>query len=118
MKSYYFSRLPKSFCKEKASLRFAKLEKRKTGQNLGKTEQQLVNNFFGVLLQLKSKNSEQTPESQLYRAYCQNNLDQKDDLVIFKDFCNEANRICFLDSMSKLLIHLPPEAKTWHKASK
>ena len=54
--------------------------------------------------------------SQLYRAYCKNNSDQKYDLVIFKDFFNEANRICFLDSMSQLLINLPPEAKTWHKA--
>jgi hypothetical protein len=60
--------LPKSFCKEKASLRFAKLRRSKTWQNLGKTDQQAVNNFFGALLQLKSKNSEQTEESQLYRA--------------------------------------------------
>ena len=40
-------------CKEKACARFANLEKRKTGRNLGKTEQQVVNNFFGVLMQLK-----------------------------------------------------------------
>ena len=71
MKSYCFSRLPKGFCKEKASSRFAKRRKGKTGQNLWKTDQQVVNNFFGALLQLKSKNSEQTLESQLYRARCQ-----------------------------------------------
>jgi hypothetical protein len=82
----------------------------------GKTDQQVVNNFLGALLQLKSKNSEQVVDSQLYRAYCKKNSDQKDDLVIFKDFCNEANIICFLDSMSQLLIYLPPAAKTWHKA--
>ena len=106
MNNYCFSRLPKSFCKEKACARSAKLGKRKTRQNLGKTDQQVVNNFFGALLQLKSKSSEQVVASQLYKAYCQKNSDQKDDLVIFKDFCNEANRICFLDSMSQLLIFL------------
>ena len=41
-----------------------------------------------------------------YQACCPEKLDQKDDLVIFKDFCSEANRICFLDS-SSLLINLP-----------
>src|ERR1041385_5732216 len=60
LKSYCFSRLPKSFCKEKASLRFAKVRRDKTWQNLLKTEQQVVKNLFGVLLQLKSKNSEHT----------------------------------------------------------
>ena len=56
----------------------AKLGKRKTGQNLRKTDQQVVSNFFGVLLQLKSKNSEQVVASQLYRAYFQKNSDKKD----------------------------------------
>src|ERR1043165_7160952 len=62
MKSYCFSCLPKKFCQEKASLRIAKLRKEKMGQKLRKTEQQRKGNFFEVLLQLKSKNFEQTPE--------------------------------------------------------
>ena len=61
------------------------MRKDKTWQNLRKTEQQAVKNFFGILLQLKSKNSEQTPKSQLYRAYCQKNSDKKDDLVIYEE---------------------------------
>ena len=105
-KGYCFSRFPKGFCKEKACARFAKLKKRKTGQNLGKTEQQVVNNCFGALLQLKSKNSEQVEASQLYKAYCQNNSDQKDDRVILHEFFRGADRICFLDNMSQLLIFL------------
>ena len=101
---------------EKACARFAKLEKNKTEKNLGKTEQLVVNNFFGVLLQLKSKNSEQVVASQLYRAYFQNNSDQKYDLVILHELFRGADRICFLDNTSQLLIHLSPEAKTWQKA--
>ena len=54
--------------------------------------------------------------SQLYIAYCQNNSDQKDDLVILHEFFHGADRIYFLDNMSQLLIHLSPEANTWHKA--
>ena len=60
-------------------------------QNLGKTDQQTVNNFFGALLQLKSKNSEQMED----RAYSQKNSDQKDDLVIYGEFFRQADRICF-----------------------
>ena len=94
-KAYYFSKLLKTFCKEKACARFAKLGKRKAGQNLGKADQQVVNIFFGVLLQLKSKNSEQATDSKLYRAYCKNNSDQKDDLVILYEFSRQADIICF-----------------------
>ena len=61
-KSYCFSCLPKRFFKEKASVRIAKLRKEKMGQKLRKTERQRENNFFEVLLQLKSKNFEQKPE--------------------------------------------------------
>src|SRR3954471_9331755 len=93
-KGYCCSFLPKSFCKEKASLRFAKLRKEKQGQKLRKTEQQREKNFFEALLQLKSKNSEQTPERQLYGAYFQNNSDQK-DLVIYLEFFCQPHRICF-----------------------
>ena len=45
-------------------------------------------------------------EIQLYRAYYQKNTDQKDDLVILGEFFRQADRICFLDSMSQLLIFL------------
>ena len=72
--------------------------------------------FIGGTSVAQIKNSKLTKLRQLYRSCCVKNSDQKVDLVIFKDFCNEANRICFLDSMSELLIHLPPEAKTWHKS--
>ena len=49
-----FLKIAKKFLQgKKACARFAKLKKRKTGQNLGKTEQQVVNNFFGLLMQLK-----------------------------------------------------------------
>ena len=53
--------------------------------------------------------------NKLYRAWCVKYSDQKDDRVIFKDFCNEANKICFLDNMSQLLSPLSLEAKTWHE---
>ena len=68
---------------------------------MGKTEQHVVNNFFGELLQLKSKNSEHTPEIQLYRAYCQNNSDKKDDLVTFGEFFRQADKICFSTTCHK-----------------
>ena len=51
--------------------------------------------FFGTLLQLKSKNSEQMEDNQLYGAYCQNNTDQKDDLVIYNEYFRQADIICF-----------------------
>ena len=76
----------------------------------------VVNKFFGALLQLKSKNSEQVVIRQLYTTYYQNNSDQKDDLVILYEFSRQADIICFLDNMSQLLIHLSLQAKTWHKA--
>ena len=49
--------------------------------------------------------------SQFYREYCQNNSDQKDDLVILHEFSRQTDRICFLDSMSQLLVYLSTEAK-------
>ena len=61
-KSYCFSCLPKKVCKEKASLRIAKLRKEKPGQKLRKTEKQRKENIFEVLLELKSKKIKQTPE--------------------------------------------------------
>src|SRR3954463_7751480 len=105
----------KSFCKEKESLRFAKLRKEKQGQKLRKTEQQRGKNFLGALLQLKSKNSEQTLERQLYRAYCQNNSDQKDDLVIYSEFFRQGDIICFWTACHNFRTFLQSEAKTWHK---
>ena len=115
LKSYCFSRLPKGFCKEKASSRFAKRRKGKTGQNLWKTDQQVVNNFFGALLQLKSKNSEQMLESQLYRAHCQKNSDQKDDLVIlFEFFCPRTESV-FWTARHNFWTFLQSEAKLGRK---
>src|SRR3954467_8470833 len=93
---YCFSCLPKSFCKEKASLRFAKLRNDKQGQKLRKTEQQREKNFFGALLHLKSKNSKHTPERKLYGAYCQNNSYQKVNVVIYLELFRQADRFCFL----------------------
>ena len=60
-------------------------EKQKTGSKY----------FFGALLQLKSKTSEHTPETQLYIAYFQKHSDQKDDLVIFGELFRQADIICF-----------------------
>ena len=51
--------------------------------------------FFRGTSATQIKNSEQTPESQLYIAYCQKNSDQKDDLVIYDEFFRQADRICF-----------------------
>ena len=103
--------MPKGFCKEKARLRFAKLRRDKQGQNLGKIEHQRENNFKEILLQLKSKNSEQTPERQLYRAYWQNNSDQKDDLVIYEDFFRQADKIYFWKACHNSCTFLESEAK-------
>ena len=55
LKVYCFSRLPKGFCKEKASSRFAKWRKGKTGQNLWKTEQQVVTICSGHLCNSNQK---------------------------------------------------------------
>ena len=41
--------------------------------------------------------------SQLYRAYCQKNSDQKDDLVILGEFFRQADRICSWTACHKLL---------------
>src|SRR3954467_1812020 len=94
-KIYCFSCLPKKICKEKSSLRIAKLRKEKPGQKLRKTEQQRKENFFEVLLQLKSKKFEQRLAIQLYGACCQKHTDQKDDLVIYREFSRQEDRICF-----------------------
>ena len=48
---------------------------------------------------------------QLYRACFVKHSDQKDDLVICEDFFDEANKICFLDNMSQLLVPLSAEPK-------
>src|SRR4051812_21343397 len=94
-KIYCLSCLPKKVCKEKASLRIAKLRKEKLGQKLRKTEQQRKKNFFEVLLQLKSKNFEHRLARKLYGSCCKNNSDQKDDLVIYREFSRQEDRICF-----------------------
>src|SRR3954465_7328276 len=99
-KRYCFSCLPKKVCKEKASLRIAKLRKEKPGQKLRKTEQQRKKNSFEILLQLKSKNFEQSPESQFDGACCQKNSDQKNDLVIYREFSRQDDRICFWTASS------------------
>ena len=80
--------------------KICKIEEAQNRAESGKTEQQVVHNFFGLLLQLKSKTSEQVKVSQLYRACCKNNSDQKDDLVFLCEFFRRVDRICFLDSMS------------------
>ena len=85
----------KKFLQRKSKLKVCKTEKKQNVAEPVKTDQQVVNNFFGALLQLKSKNSEHTPEIQLYRAYCQKNSYQKDDLVIYGEFFRQADRICF-----------------------
>ena len=51
----------------------------------------------------------------MYMECCVKNSDQKDDLVIFDDFFSGADKICFLDSMSQLLVPLSSEAKTLHE---
>src|SRR3954464_9924299 len=99
-KSYCFSCLPKKVCKEKASLRIAKLRKEKPGQKLRKTEQQRKKNFFEVLMQLKSKNFEQRLASQLYGACFQKKSYQKDDLVIYREFFCQEDIICFWTASS------------------
>ena len=92
----------KVFAKKKLAQECANDRNAKQDRNLGKTEQQVVNNLFGALLQLKSKNSELDRVFQLYIACCVKNSDQKDDLVILYEFFRGADRICFLDSMSQL----------------
>src|SRR3954467_12492867 len=117
-KIYCFSCLPKKVCKEKASLRIAKLRKEKPGQKLRKTEQQIKGNFLEVLLQLKSKNFEQRLEIQLYGACCQNNSDQKYDLVIYPDFFRQVDRICFWTASTNFCTFLQSEAKLGTKLEK
>ena len=51
--------------------------------------------FFRNTSATQIKNSEHMPERKLYGAFNQNNLDQKDDLVIYEDFFRQADRICF-----------------------
>ena len=72
--------------------------------------------FFWNTYATQIKNSWKVVASQLYRAYSQKHSDQKYYLVILGEFFRQADKIYFLDNMSQLLIHLPPEAKTWHKA--
>ena len=66
-------------------------------------------------MQVKSKNSEQTPERKLYRAYCQNNSDQKDDLVSFNDFSNGAKVSVFWTACHNFWLLLPSKAKVGTK---
>ena len=67
--------------------------------------------FFGALLQLKSKKSEQMEDEKLYRAYCQKHSDQKYELVIFNDFCNGAKVSVFWTTCHNFWLLLPSEAK-------
>ena len=67
-----------------------------------KTEQQREKNFFEALLQLKSKNSEHKPKRQLYGACCQKYSDQKDDLVIYREFFRQGDRIYAVGSDTNL----------------
>src|SRR3954465_2542569 len=117
-KRYCFSCLPKKVWKEKASLRIAKLRKEKLGQKLRKTEQQRKGNFFEVLLQLQSKHFEQGLASQLYGAFCQKNSDQKDDLVIYREFSRQADIICFWTVSTNFCTFLQFEAKLGTKLEK
>ena len=80
---------------KKTTLRIAKLRNEKPGQKLRKTEQQRKGNFLEVLLQLKSKNFKQTPETNCMEHAVKKNSDQKDDLVIYCEFFRQADRICF-----------------------
>src|SRR3954467_3304942 len=99
--------ISKKFLQGKSMRKICKTGKTQNRAESGKKDQQVVNNFSGVLLQLKSKNSEKATEIQWYRAYCQTNSDQKYDLVSFKNICNGANIFYFLDNMLELLIFLP-----------
>src|SRR4051812_20612484 len=117
-KIYCFSCLPKKVCKEKASLRIAKLRKEKPGQKLRKIERQRKRNCFEVLLQLKSKNFEQRLEIKLYGACCKKNSYQKDDLVIYPDFFRQADRICFWTASTNFCTFLQSEAKLGTKLEK
>src|SRR3954462_11119975 len=118
MKIYCFSCLPKKVCKEKASLRIAKLRKEKPGQKLRKTEQQIKENFFEVLMQLKPKNFEQWLEIKLYGSCGQKNSDKKDDLVIYPDFFRQADIICFWTASTNFCTFLQSEAKLGTKLEK
>ena len=84
------------------------------GINLGKqkTSETRITGGTSVAQIRKLKTNE---IGQLYRACCAKNSNKKDDLVIFGDFCNEANIIYFLDSMSQFLLSPSLKAKTWHK---
>ena len=60
--------------------KICKIEEAQNMAESGKTEQQVV------------IDSEQVEVSQLYRAYCQKDPDQKDDLVILYEFSRQADR--------------------------
>ena len=79
----------------KSKLKDCKTAKRKTGAEAEKNRTAEKEEFFEVLLQLKSKNFEQRLASQLYVACCQKNSDQKNDLLIYHEFFRQEDRICF-----------------------
>ena len=70
------------FFQRKSKLKDCKTAKRKTGAEAEKNRTAERKEFFRGTSVTQIKNSEQTPERQLYGARCQNISDQKDDMVI------------------------------------
>ena len=84
-------------------------------QNRTKESKEFLRNTSAT--QIK-KTSEQMPERQLYGEYCQKYSNQKDDLVIYREFFRQADRICFCSASTNFCTFLQSEAKLGTKLEK
>ena len=74
--------------------------KRKTGAEAEKNRTEEKGEFFRGTSATQIKKFEQRLASQLYGACFQKNSDQKDDLVIYREFSRQKDRICFWTASS------------------
>ena len=81
-----FLKIAKRFLQRKSKLKVCKMKERQNRTESVKNRPAGSKWFFRGTYATLIKKSEQTPESQLYRARCRKNSDQKDDLVILYEF--------------------------------
>src|SRR3954470_10360740 len=99
------------FFQRKRNIKICKTAKRKAGAEAEKNRTTERKEFFRGTSATQIKNSKQMPERQLYGAYCQNNSDQKDELVIYREFFRQADIICFWTACHNFCTFLQSKAK-------